>query len=672
MSTASETKKPAGPVMDKELEEFRDLMKVPSTFDEGFSWKALAGALFIAVLMVPGAIYMGLLAGQGIGGAAQWVTVILFIEIARRAQNQLKKAEVFVLFYMAGAAMGAPFSGLLWNQFFIRSEAAQSTGISSMLPMWYAPALDSASYAVRSFFTMDWLPVIGLLLFSTIFGQLNNVILGYGMFRLTSDVEKLPFPMAPVGAQGVMALAEDIGDKRADSSTAWRWRVFSIGGALGLAFGSIYLLVPTVTGALTGTPVQIFTIPFTDWTAKTQNLLPAVATGLCWDLGSLLWGMVMPFFAAVGGFVGLVCTLIANPMLYKHGILRSWEPGDNTIQTMFKNNIDFYFSFGIGISIAVALVGFWQVFKGLRDRRRQVQQEVLARGPLPVTDPAKGRGDIKTRFILLCYFVVTMAYILVSGWLIDWHKGVMLVLVFFGFFYSPLISYVTARLEGLAGQAVSIPMVTEASLIMSGYQGVKVWFLPIPNANYGTMTVFYRQCELTGTRFTSIWKTQIILFPIILVSSFVFMNFIWGLADVPSAVYPFAQQMWELQANNQCIMYSSTMGEYSRFQDAFRPLFLFIGTGVGLALFGCMNSLGAPMLLSYGMVRGLNNPMPHYLIPEIIGALIGRFYFQKRLGLLWRQYIPVVAAGFSCGMGLVTVLGIGITFMSKAVIQLPF
>ena len=88
----------AGVPLDPELAQYRDLMQVPSSFDEGFNWKSLAGALFIGLLMVPGAIYMGLLAGQGIGGAAQWVTVILFIEIARRAQQTLKRAEIFVLF----------------------------------------------------------------------------------------------------------------------------------------------------------------------------------------------------------------------------------------------------------------------------------------------------------------------------------------------------------------------------------------------------------------------------------------------------------------------------------------------------------------------------------------------------------------------------------------------
>ena len=675
MSAPTDTRQARAAKVDHELEEFRNLMEVPSTFEEGFTWKALIGALFIALLMVPGAIYMGLLAGQGIGAAAQWVTVILFLEVARRAQTQLKRSEIFVLFYMAGAAMGAPFSGLLWNQCFIRSQSAQAAGIADLLPNWIAPAISSPSYALRTFFHVDWLPAIGMVVFGTIFGNLANMVLGYGLFRLTSDVEKLPFPMAPVGAQGIMALADDSDTTNTrDGQTSWRWRMFAIGGAIGLAFGAIYLLLPTVTGALTGTPIQLLKIPFTDTTANTQGIMPAVATGMCWDLGLLISGMVLPFYAMVGSFLGLLFTMIANPILYYCGKLPSWTAGDDSIQTMFHNNIDFYFSFGIGISLAVAVVGFFEVYKSVRKRRREAAgEQALAIRPAATT-PA-GRGDIRAKWIIACYFLVTIIYIIMSMYLIGWemkNMGVFVVLLFFGFLYTPIISYVTARLEGIAGQVVEIPMIREASLIMSGYQGVKIWFLPIPISNYGTMTVFYRQCELTGTKFTSIWKTQLILFPIILFSSFFYMNFIWSMAEVPSSVYPFAQQMWELNSANSCIMYSSTMGEYSIFQDAFKPLYLLIGLGAGVALFSGLSWIGAPIFLTYGVVRGLGQAMPHYLIPQLIGALIGRYYFQKRIGPQWRQYILVVAAGFGCGMGLITILGIGITFMNKAVIQLPY
>jgi hypothetical protein len=655
--------------IDKELEEFRSLTEVPSSFEEGFNWSSLFGALFIALIMVPGAIYMGLLAGtHQIGQAATRVTVILFVEVAKRAHRYLNRSEIFVLFFMAGSIVAMPFHGLLWNQYFVRSDPAGAFGIAKDLPAWFAPPPESASYAKRTFFHWDWLPVIGLIIFGTFFSQLSNMVLGYGLFRLTSDVERLPFPMAPIGVQGVLALAEDAEvQDAAAKEKAWRWRVFAIGGAMGLVFGAIYLGIPTLTGAMTGKPIQILPIPFSDFTPTTQHYLPAVATGIAWDLGNLLIGMVLPFFAMLGSFIGLVCTIVANPFLYRHGVLTSWAPGDNTMNTLFKNNVDFYFSFQIGIAVAIAIGGFATVARQVRARRAK-----RGEAPTRTIAPAAGRGDIRTWLILSVYFVVTAIYIIVSGFLINWHPGVMLVLVVLGFVYTPVISYVTARLEGIAGQVVEIPFIREASLILSGYRGVACWFVPMPIANYGGMTVFYRQAELTGTRFTGIWKANVVLYPIIIVSSIFFMNFVWGLAEVPSAVYPFAQRMWDFQAQNTCIVYSSTLGDYSIFEEAFSWTHLGIGTGFGVTLFAGLSALGAPVFLIYGLIRGLGQTMPHSILPQFIGALIGRYYFQRRLGLRWRQYIPVVTAGFMCGMGLLATLCIGITFLSKAIIQLPF
>jgi len=668
--------------IDKELQTFRDAMQVPSTFEEGFRWSSLLGALFVALVMVPGAIYMGLLAGVGIGPAAQWVTVILFIEVARRAHRHLSKSEIFVLYFMAGAMMtglgigvdGGRMNGLLWRQYFAVSDAARSSGITEQLPAWFAPGPESDSYALRSFLHPAWMAPIGLLVFGTFFGQLANLVLGYGLFRVTSDIEKLPFPMAPVGAQGILAVAEDVEERtRKDSERSWRWRVFGIGGALGLVFGAVYLLLPTLTGALTTASVQIFPIPFSDFTHQTGHYLPAVATGISWDFGHLVFGMVMPFFGMLGSFIGLLVTVVANPVLYEVGLLNSWTSGDDTVWTIFKNNVDFYFSFQIGIGLAIALVGVYQVLRSIRRAKAKKRAgSIMA--------PPPGRGDIRGIFVVLCYFVVTAIYISASLALLVWDEGewndnvqrVFYVLLGLGLVYTPLISYVTARLEGMVGQVVEIPMIREGAMILSGYRGVACWFLPLPVANYGHMTVFYRQCELTGTKFTSIWKTKVILYPIILISSIMFMNFIWKLDQIPSSAYPYAQKMWKLQAANECIMLSSTLGDYSMFEEAFNWMYLGAGTVFGGLLFGLLSACGAPVMLVYGIVRGLGQSMPHAIIPQFIGALIGRFYFQKRLGLKWRQYIPVVAAGFSCGMGLITTLGVGITFLSKAVIKLPF
>lgn len=660
---------------DKELEEFRTQMEVPSTFEEGFTWTSLVAALFVALLMVPGAMYMQLMAGMGVGGAAQWVTVILFIEVARRARRMLPRPEVFILFYMASAVMANPFGGLLYNQFFAQSRAATGMGVAQELPHWFAPT-DPEILAQRNFFMPEWMPALGMVIFGVLLGRLNSTVLSYGLFRLASDVEKLPFPMAPIGAQGVMSLVEqqmEEGPKRKAVASNWRWRVFSIGGMIGMAFGAVYMGIPAVSAALLGQPIVLLPIPFVDWTGNTSDWLPAVATGITLDLGQLVVGMVLPFFAMLGSAIGLVCTMAANPILWKLGVLTSWEAGDDTIRTTFKNNMDFYFSFGMGLSLALAIVGIWQVARSLRqsavEKRKALERGETAAG---VGGPPKGRGDIPLPVIIGVYIFTSLCYILLSGWLVDWHRGVMAVLLFFAYLYTPLISYVTARLEGMAGQVVAIPFVREAAFILSGYSGVRIWFLPVPIADYGQQTVFWRQTELTGTKFTSVWKTELILVPIVLLSSILFAQFIWSLAPIPGPEYPFTEKMWELNAANSCIMYSSTLGRYSMFEQAFSPLNIGIGTGIGLAIYAVLGYLAAPVMLFYGLVRGLNQSLPHALILQFAGALLGRYYFAKKLGVQWRQYVPVIAAGFSCGMGLITIFGVGVNFLSKAVIKIPF
>jgi hypothetical protein len=658
-------------MQDRELEQFRSMMEVPTEFTDGFSLRSLIGAMFVGLVMVPGAMYMGLLAGQGIGPAAQWVTVILFIEAARRAHQSLKRAELYVLFYLAGAVMAVPFSGLLWNQFFVQSNAAKAAGIAEHLPAWFAPS-DPEVLGRRTFFQQAWLAPIGMVIFGVLVGRLNELVLGYGLFHLTSDIEKLPFPMAPVGAQGIVALAEESEARDTPEKTekSWRWRVFSVGSGLGMMFGLIYLGLPTISGAFLRQPLMIFPIPFLDWTPRTGSFLPAVATGLCFDLGQLVFGMVMPFFAMVGSFFGLIFTFVFNPLLHRLGFLPSWTLGDGTVTTLFKTRMDFYFSFSIGLAFAIAIVGMAQVIRHAARASRERRESGV-----PVETEKRDlrqRGDFRMIWVVLAYLFTTSAYILVSGKLLHWHRGALIVFSVIGFGYAPIMTYVRSRLEGMVGQTFHVPMVMEAARILSGYQGAAIWFVPTPAAEVQTFAVQYRQAELTGTSFRSIWKAQIFLVPIILLSSIFFSNFILGMAPIPSPKFPFTEKMWELSAMNSCIMYTSTMGGFSQFEQAFRWPILFTGLGMGLAAFGLFSWIGAPTMFIYGAVRGLDQTWPHTVIPEFIGALLGRYYFQRIFGDKWRRYITVVAAGFSCGAGLITVLGVGFTFLKNAVIQLPF
>jgi membrane protease YdiL (CAAX protease family) len=157
-----------------------------------------------------------------------------------------------------------------------------------------------------------------------------------------------------------------------------------------------------------------------------------------------------------------------------------------------------------------------------------------------------------------------------------------------------------------------------------------------------------------------------------MLATILFGQFIWSLAPIPGPEYPYADRIWELNAAQQSLVFTSTLGRYSPFEEAFNPKYLGAGAAFGLVIFFVLYFLRLPIMLIYGILRGLNNTLPHVILPQFIGACIGRFYFQRRMGLKWRQYIPVVAAGFSCGMGLITVLAVGINFLKRSVIQIPF
>jgi hypothetical protein len=650
---------------DKELQEYRDLLETPDHFEEGFDWKTVVGAIFIGFLMMPGSMYLQLVIGTGIGPAARWVTIILFAELAKRSYSELKQQEIFLLYYMAGAALSTPFQGLLWNQYLVQSDAARMLGITEFIPSWVAPPPESESLVERTFFSRDWLIPILLLIGTQIIQRIDQFGLGYALFRITSDVEKLPFPMAPVAALGTMALAESTEDKQ----KSWKWRVFSIGGVIGLAFGAIYVLLPTVSGLVLMEPIRLIPIPWVELTGHTEDVLPAVATGIQLDLGLVFIGMVLPFWAVIGGLVGIVITIVANPILYKNGILTRWHPGMETVDTIFANNFDFYMSFSIGLGLAIAFIGIWHVARSFK------KSETSGKGRLrDLFQPPPGRGDFNFWISIGIYVFSTVSYVLLCRWLVPNFPWIFF--IGYGFLYTPLVSYITARMEGIAGQFVSLPLVREISFIAGakyfGYQGIEIWYAPIPIHNYGEATVNFRQIELTGTSIRGIIKAEIVVFPIVMTASLLFSQFIWRLAPIPSSAYPFAQEIWHLQALNTLLMQSSTLEGNAAFYQALNFVYVLAGVGLGVIVYGILTVFGLPIMLVYGMVRGLGQTMPHSHLLEVVGALLGRFFFLKRYGAMWRQYAPVLLAGFSCGMGLTGMFAMGVTLILKSLGRLPY
>src|SRR5690606_30259244 len=139
------------------------------------------------------------------------------------------------------------------------------------------------------------------------------------------------------------------------------------------------------------------------------KILPAALTGLGTDLGQVLIGFVLPLPVVVGTFIAsIACHIVANPVLLNAGILHTWTPGTDMLQSDIVTRFDFWLSFGIGTSVVVAVIGIGSVIRAFAKRRQATAAgESAMRFALP-----KGRGDVPIWSALLVFAVGTIAYIL--------------------------------------------------------------------------------------------------------------------------------------------------------------------------------------------------------------------------------------------------------------------
>jgi hypothetical protein len=660
-------------IVDKESQFEPDISE---EFKEGFNVKTIIAALFIGFIMLPGAIYLGLITGGGIAGAAQWVTVILLVELAKRSFIELKKQEVYIIYILAaslisagiimGAAgltlQGGAFSDLIWKQYLVQSPYAKAFELPQNMPAWAVPPPGSEALIKRTFFHRAWAIPILLLIIHNVLFRINKFTLGYYFFRITSDKEKLPFPMAPVASEGATALAEVSGKKE-----TWRWRVFSISAMLGVIFGAFYVVVPTITGLLMTKPLQLLPIPWVDFTAQMGTLFPSAMLGFMTELGVLFTGFVLPFWVVTGSFIGaFLSKVIGNPILYKAGIIKNWQPGMTAIPANVATNLDFWINVTIAGGIIVALIGISRMLITFARVRRTptVQREEVK---IP-----KGRGDYPVYVALGIWILSTLIYIAICKILVPHFP--LILLIFFGFILTPLLSYTSARMFGITGSAggISFPYVREGTFILSGYRGVDIWFAPVPYFNQGMAVQEFKQLELTRTKFTSWYKAEFTSLVIMLFCSFLFWSVIWRMSPIPSSSYPFVQKMWPMSAMFQSLWVTSTLpGGQSWMLEAIKFKYILNSSVVGLILYLSLLFFKAPVALFYGIVGGITM-LPHMVFSMFIGALLGRFYFAKKVGPNWKKYTPIILAGYSCGMGLIGMVAIAVALIAKTIFQIIF
>lgn len=657
-------------------------------FESGLTLKVLLGAFFVGFLMMPGALYLSIQTGQGAGGAAApWVAVILFTEIARRSFQTARRQELYILLALTGAAVGAggQYSHYIFDSYFINSQQAESFEVSDKVPDWSIPPKDSEAHAERSLLHKDWwiaardkrtvfgiaVGPITLMLILQLLGRMRHLSGSYFLYRLTADFEKLPYPMAPVHAQGATALAEST-----TKTETWRWRVFSIGSIIGMAWGAVYVGIPQVSGALgMSEPLRIIPIPFIDFTQSVESFAPTGVFAIHTDASQILHGFVMPIPVVVAQFVAACFSqFVLNPFLYRQDILNTWEPGMDVRVTMLRNSLDFWMSFGYGRSFAFAILGLGTIASMLwARRRRQANAQAPGVGEGGTWKVPSGRGDFPLWATLLIWALGMAGYVYVVHRLIP--NFPLAFLLGFGFLYTPLNSYISARTFGIMSRDLfDIPYIREATFILSKYDEIDIWFAPFPNEDYGTETERWRVLELTGTTFTSRVLADFIAWPVLLIAGIAAWHFIWKLAPIPSAQYQFSQMMWPIFATQRALWITALRDGHSEQLQAIRPAFVMVGMVASLGVYGLSVAARLPYkhIAGYGFIGGLGADPGQFLL-QFVGAIVGRYAMIKRFGRnRWSRYNPVLLAGFWCGLALVGMAGVALDLIQKSVIVKPF
>ena len=201
------------------------------------------------------------------------------------------------------------------------------------------------------------------------------------------------------------------------------------------------------------------------------------------------------------------------------------------------------------------------------------------------------------------------------------------------------------------------------------------WLAPIPIDNMGGAAQEFRTHELTGTNFWSYVKSTCLIVPLSFILSFIFWAFIWKSGAIPSDMFPYAQKMWELQAKNTVLLYSATLdtgGAQPLFFQALKPAIIGGSFAFSIVAFIIMSIFKLPIMAIYGFVQGVGG-MPHAFVPIVMGALLGKFYFRRKLGQKrFLEMMPVLAAGYGTGVGLIALIGVAINLIVSAVSSSPF
>lgn len=427
----------------------------------------------------------------------------------------------------------------------------------------------------------------------------------------------------------------------------------------GLLWGSILYLVPSLTGII------LVPLPWLDLAPWTSKWLPGAILGLSTDISPYVSGFFIPFHVAIYMFAASLAVWVAGNYLTLttfRGAFPEWAreyfQGMSTAQAYSRSLLRVWIV--PQIAFAYASVFVLLIFTG----RNLVQ----AFKPLFRLKEQMGTPStyMRLKTVAVMYAAGTVGSVILFHLLVpSFPLWIALVLSVFVSFLNALIS---TRSIGETGYSVSIPYEWYTAVYLSGYRGIDAWiFQPVigglPSLEGGAPYWAYmvKVAYLTQTRPMDIFKALVFNIIMYNIFSFVWTEFFWRIAPIPSSAYPYAVASWPAQLVGTAVWVTGEVGVKPwLFIDSFVAMFAILLTGELAA-----RTLHFPFS-SMGVLMGATS-IPPFTIPVLIGSLLNKYVFSRFIGKdRWESSKAVIVAGLSTGQGIATGIGIALLLISKA------
>jgi len=623
----------------------------------GFTWRSALALLMTSLVFTPISIYIQLVAGVTSIPAIAIVMAILFSEIARLSGNPLSRQELFIIYQMSVLATGATTCYLYQVQksYFVTSPLAWSfrlngVPIPELVPPWWAPPFSSEAYVLRTFIHPHWLiPLLVVNIQAGLFYYLVELSLAVMMSYLYIEVEKLPFPLAPIDASLVTTLSE-----REPTSM----KLFILSMYPGLAWGAVLYLLPSVTG------IVVVPLPWIDLTPWTSKWIPGALLGVMTDLSPYLSGFFIPFHVA--------CYMVAASIAV-------WVFGNNLALTAFKAAFpewvkEYFQGMSLMEAYARSLLRVWVVpqiafayaamvvvliFTGKSMARAIATLSRLSGKGVAALYPSVNR--MMALYLAGSLGSVVLFHILVP----DFPVWIALIL---SLVVSLLNALISTRSIGETGYSISIPYEWYTAVYLTGYRNISAWiFQPviggIPGLEGGAPYWAYmvKVAYLTQTRPMDVFKALVFNIIMYNIFSFVWTEFFWRIAPIPSSAYPYTVASWPAALISSMVWMT---GEIT-----VKPwLFTYSFGGMAILLLAgeLMARFAQIPFSSMGVLTGAMSTPP-FTMPVFIGSFLNRFVMPRLLGReRWESNKTIITAGLVAGEGIIAGVGIALTLLSKA------